>query len=243
MHTETELPSSDKPTTKPVIVAQDLCHDITSSGLNVRLLDNLNIQVNRGESVAIVGSSGCGKTTLLGLLAGLDRTQAKRIELLGQDMQAMDEDQRAALRAGRIGFVYQSFQLLPELTALENVMLPLELSDDISNNTEAKNRAMQALKSVGLSERTSHRPKQLSGGEQQRVALARAFAPQPTVLFADEPTGNLDDQTGEQIADLLFAMNKNHQTTMLLVTHDTELAQRCDRQLRLVQGQLTELSG
>lgn len=205
--------------------------------MNLRLLAGLNLSVAAAESVAILGASGSGKTTLLGLLAGLDRVTGGQIHLLGNEISNMDEDQRAALRSGRVGFVFQSFQLLPELTALENVQLPLE----IQGHANPGNTARSALQSVGLGERLSHLPRQLSGGEQQRVAIARAYAPQPQVLFADEPTGNLDDATGAEIVDLLFRLNTEHQTTMLLVTHDAALARRCHRRLRLSAGKLEPL--
>ena len=221
----------------PVILAQDLGHDISTGGHRLHLIRKLNLEIGAGETVAILGNSGCGKTTLLGLLAGLDRAASGRITLLGKDLQTMSEDQRAALRAGQVGFVYQSFQLLPELTALENVMLPLELTGE----PDAREKARSALAAVGLEARQQHRPRQLSGGEQQRVAIARAFAPRPRILFADEPTGNLDDETGTRIADLLFSLNAEYQTTMLLVTHDAELARRCDRRLRLQRGELIDL--
>ena len=187
-----------------------------------------------GEAVAIVGASGSGKSTLLGLLAGLDLPSDGKVVLAGQDLATLDEDERAALRGRLLGFVFQSFQLLPALTALENVMLPLELAGSI----DAKIIAQEMLNRVGLAERIAHYPKHLSGGEQQRVALARAFAVSPQLLLADEPTGNLDAATGSQIIELMFAMNAERGTTLLLVTHDETLARRCNRVLRLVGGRL-----
>ena len=184
--------------------------------------------------MAIVGASGSGKSTLLGLLAGLDLPSAGKVILAGQDLASLDEDSRAALRGRLLGFVFQSFQLLPSLTALENVMLPLELAA----REDAKRTAEEMLARVGLAERLAHYPKHLSGGEQQRVALARAFAVSPQLLLADEPTGNLDAATGSQIIELMFAMNAERGTTLILVTHDELLARRCNRVLRLVGGRL-----
>ncbi len=198
------------------------------------ILDGLSLRVGAGESVAIVGASGSGKTTLLSLLAGLDLPSAGEIRLAGESLTRLDEDGRARLRAGRVGFVFQSFQLLAGLTALENVMLPAELA----GRADARALALATLAQVGLDHRSGHYPYQLSGGEQQRVALARAFAAEPEVLFADEPTGNLDAATGARVADLLFALNREHGTTLVLVTHDAELARRCGRQLQLADGRL-----
>lgn len=187
-----------------------------------------------GEAVAIVGASGSGKSTLLGLLAGLDRCSSGDIELFGQSLAMLDEDQRASLRQGEIGFVFQSFQLLSGMTALENVALPLELNGE----RNAREQAQQALQATGLGERLHHYPAQLSGGEQQRVAVARAFAIRPQLLFADEPTANLDAVTAEQLIDLLFELRQQHGAALVLVTHDPRLAQRCDRQLHLQGGSL-----
>ncbi|MFN4115891.1 MAG: ABC transporter ATP-binding protein [Inhella sp.] len=187
-------------------------------------------------SVAIVGASGSGKSTLLGLLAGLDTPSTGSVLIEGQDLFARSEDERAVLRGARIGFVFQSFQLLPNLTALENVMLPLELRND----AEAKAKATRMLQRVGLSERLGHRPRLLSGGEQQRVALARAFVVQPALLLADEPTGSLDHATGEQVMALMDELNRENGTTLVLVTHDEKLAARCDRRLRIEAGRLSE---
>ena len=191
--------------------------------------------MQEGEAVAILGASGSGKTTLLGLMAGLDTPTHGRVVLDGVDLFALDEDGRAALRGRMVGFVFQSFQLLPALTALENVMLPLELA----GSRGAREAATSLLGRVGLGARLSHRPKQLSGGEQQRVAIARAFAGNPRLLLADEPTGNLDAATGQEIIDLMFALNREIRTTLLLVTHDEALATRCRRRLRIAAGRLT----
>lgn len=219
---------------KPAIQALNIGKQVSSGETSLTILDNLDVEVAAGESLAIVGSSGSGKSTLLGLLAGLDEVSSGEIRLLGQSLAGMDEDDRAALRAGRVGFVFQSFQLLSGLTAVENVMLSLELS----GQPDARRRASQALESVGLAHRLTHRPRQLSGGEQQRVALARAFAIRPQLLFADEPTGNLDDKTSDSISDLLFQMNRETGTTLVMVTHDRELAGHCDRCLTLSSGRL-----
>ena len=198
------------------------------------ILHQIEFNVAAGEAVAIVGSSGSGKSTLLGLLAGLDQPSFGTVRLAGQDLAALDEDTRAALRGRLLGFVFQSFQLLPAMTALENVMLPLELA----GRADASVIAREMLARVGLAERLAHYPKHLSGGEQQRVALARAFAMKPQLLLADEPTGNLDAATGAAIIDLMFAMNAEQGTTLILVTHDEALAGRCDRVLRLAGGRL-----
>jgi putative ABC transport system ATP-binding protein len=205
----------------------------TSAG-ELRILEGIDLEIKPGESVAIVGASGSGKSTLLGLLAGLDLPSEGQVWLDGVELGGLGEDQRAALRAQRVGFVFQSFQLLDSLSALENVMLPLELA----GQRDAAARAADYLGQVGLGARLKHYPRQLSGGEQQRVALARAFASQPRVLFADEPTGNLDTVTGGQIIDLLFDLNQREQTTLVLVTHDERLAERCARRLTLAAGRL-----
>ena len=221
-----------------VIEARSLGRQVELSGnaQPLTILEGVSFAVGAGESVAIVGASGSGKSTLLGLLAGLDGPSSGEVLIDGRSLFALDEDGRAALRGERIGFVFQSFQLLPALTALENVMLPLELAGASS----AEQQARQWLGRVGLAGRTGHYPRQLSGGEQQRVALARAFAPHPSLLLADEPTGNLDAATGASIIDLLFALNREHGTTLLLVTHDEALAARCGRQLRMHAGRLGE---
>jgi putative ABC transport system ATP-binding protein len=199
------------------------------------IVKHATFDVGQGEAVAILGASGSGKSTLLGLLAGLDVPTAGRVVIGGTDLFALSEDGRAELRSRMVGFVFQSFQLLPALTALENVMLPLELS----GRGDAAARARDVLGRVGLAERLGHYPRQLSGGEQQRVAVARAFVTEPKVLFADEPTGNLDSVTGEHIIELLFEMNREHGTTLILVTHDPELAKRCDRRLHIAAGEIT----
>lgn len=198
------------------------------------ILDNLHFSIARGERVAVIGASGSGKSTLLGLLAGLDTPTQGRVWLSGVDLGGLDEDGRALLRAQRVGFVFQSFQLLSGLTALENVMLPLELAAQ----PDARRQALELLERVGLQARARHYPPQLSGGEQQRVAIARAFAGNPDLLFADEPTGNLDQHTGHRIIELLFALNREQGTTLILVTHDPELAAYCDRTLELDGGRL-----
>jgi putative ABC transport system ATP-binding protein len=195
---------------------------------------DVSFDIASGESVAIVGASGAGKSTLLALLAGLDLPTSGRVLLEGQDLAKLDEDGRARLRAQRVGFVFQSFHLIPALTALENVMLPLELS----GNVDARRAAVDSLGRVGLSSRTGHYPRQLSGGEQQRVAIARAFVTQPAVLFADEPTGNLDTVTGSRVGELLFELNSNSHTTLVLVTHDLGLAARCGRTIRMEAGRV-----
>jgi len=202
----------------------------------LHILRDVSFAVRAGESVAIVGASGSGKSTLLGLLAGLDVPASGTVRIQGSDLFALDEDARAALRGEAVGFVFQSFQLLPALTALENVMLPLELAG--ADNAAAQ--ATQWLERVGLGPRLRHYPKHLSGGEQQRVALARAFAARPRLLLADEPTGNLDAETGRAIVELMFSLNREAGTTLLLVTHDETLASRCDRVLRMSAGQLSE---
>jgi len=198
------------------------------------ILSGVNLSVAAGESFAIVGASGSGKTTLLGLLAGLDVATGGSVRLDGQVLEAIDEEARAAIRRRLVGFVFQSFHLLPALTAEENVMLPLELEGD----AQARTKARAALEAVGLAARRRHYPAQLSGGEQQRVAIARALVHGPRLLFADEPTGNLDQRTGHHIADLLFALNRDHRTTLVLVTHDAQLAARCQRRIELHEGRV-----
>jgi len=200
------------------------------------ILHDISFAIEAGESVAIVGSSGSGKSTLLGLLAGLDDASAGDVFLMGQALSALDEDGRAKLRGQSVGFVFQSFQLLPHLNALENVMLPLELAG--VDYSEAKNTAQIALEQVGLGARISHFPKTLSGGEQQRVALARAFVKRPAILFADEPTGSLDEVSGQAVIELLFELNRVNSSTLVLVTHDPALAARCERQFHLQGGRL-----
>lgn len=214
--------------------AENLCKTVTSPDGELELLRDINLNISVGESVAVVGVSGSGKSTLLGLLAGLDTPTSGSVHIDGTDLFALDEDGRARLRAEKVGFVFQAFQLLPNLTALENAMLPLELA----GRRDAVEVATQVLQRVGLERRLKHYPKQLSGGEQQRVAIARAFASQPKVLFADEPTGNLDRQTGERIIELMFQLNAEQGTTLVLVTHDNHLADRCQRRLELDAGRL-----
>ena len=225
------------PTLAPII-AQGLGKTVQGPGGTLTILERLDLSVGAGEAVAVLGASGSGKSTLLGLLAGLDDATDGEVSLLGKNLTGLDEDARAALRAGKVGFVFQSFQLLPTLTALENVLLPLELTDGGATRPTAE----QALERVGLSARADHYPRQLSGGEQQRVAIARAFAPSPRVLFADEPTGNLDQATGAYIIDLLLALKDSADAALVLVTHDAHLAERCDRRLLLDQGRLEPLS-
>ena len=217
-----------------VIEVAGLGKDVPSGDGRLTILHEISFAVTAGEAVAIVGASGSGKSTLLGLMAGLDLPSSGAVRLGGQDLAGLDEDARAALRGRLLGFVFQSFQLLPALTALENTMLPLELA----GRAEARPAAQAMLQRVGLGERLGHYPKHLSGGEQQRVALARAFAMQPQLLLADEPTGNLDAATGAQVIDLMFDMNAEAGTTLILVTHDEALARRCGRTLRLAGGRL-----
>ena len=214
--------------------AENLSKIVTSPEGMLTILDQVSLQVSHGERIAIIGASGAGKSTLLGLLAGLDLPTSGSVWLGGQELTALDEDGRASLRADKVGFVFQSFHLIPSLTALENVMLPLELAD----HDNARQAAMQALENVGLGERAGHYPRQLSGGEKQRVAIARAYVIQPTVLFADEPTGNLDHQTGETVIDILFRMNREYGTTLVLVSHDLGLADRCDRIIQMEAGHI-----
>jgi len=202
------------------------------AGGELEILKGINLEIKSGEVVAIIGASGSGKSTLLGLLAGLDEASAGRVMIGDTELGALDEDGRALFRGREIGFVFQSFQLLPALTALENVMLPLEMQ----GHADARAQADHFLERVGLAERTDHYPRQMSGGEQQRVAIARAFASKPRILFADEPTGNLDTATGQRIIDLLFELNREEGTTLVLVTHDLKLAERCDRRLELEAG-------
>ncbi|MBV6415878.1 MAG: Lipoprotein-releasing system ATP-binding protein LolD [Steroidobacteraceae bacterium] len=218
-----------------VLEAENITKEVTSPEGPLTIVRDVSLAIAAGESVAIVGPSGAGKSTLLALLAGLDLPTAGRVRLGGTDLTSLDEDGRARLRAERVGFVFQAFHLIPALTALENVMLPLELAD----RRDAHAQARQALERVGLGARTGHYPRQLSGGEQQRVAMARAFVTRPAVLFADEPTGNLDAATGARVCDLLFEMNRDLQTTVVLVTHDHALAGRCTRALHMDAGRLT----
>lgn len=219
---------------RPIVQATALTKQVSTGEEQLVILQDINLEVNTGEAVAIVGASGSGKSTLLGLLAGLDMPSNGRVHLDGEDIFSLDEDGRAALRGRLLGFVFQSFQLLPALTALENVMLPLELSG--VNNTRAP--ALELLERVGLGMRLKHYPKQLSGGEQQRVAIARAFVTHPQLLLADEPTGNLDSTTGAQIIELMFELNHERGTTLILVTHDEAISSRCARRVRLAGGRV-----
>lgn len=218
-----------------LVEAIGLTKSVQGPGGQLDILKGVDLSVAPAEAVAILGASGSGKSTLLGLLAGLDLPSGGEVRLLSESLGALEEDARARLRAGQVGFVFQSFQLLPALTALENVMLSLELG---GHPGDARKLALEALQRVGLQDRVAHYPSQLSGGEQQRVAIARAFAPNPKVLFADEPTGNLDQVTGEQIIRLLFGLKDELGTALVLVTHDVELAGRCDRRLFLRDGVL-----
>jgi len=220
--------------TEPLLRTSRLTKIVTSGDAPLTILDDVGFSVDAGDTVAVVGASGSGKTTLLGLLAGLDRPTSGDVWIDGNALSGLDEDARAALRQRLLGFVFQSFQLLPALTALENVMLPLELA----GAADAATTAREWLARVGLAKRTTHYPKQLSGGEQQRVAIARAFAGDPKLLMADEPTGNLDNATGIEVVDLMFRLNREHGTTLLLVTHDNALASRCARKVSLASGRL-----
>ncbi len=220
-----------------ILWAQSLTKQVNTGETQLTILQDINLQINAGEAVAVIGASGSGKSTLLGLMAGLDLPTSGKVHWDQVDIFSLDEDSRAALRGKMLGFVFQSFQLLPALTALENVMLPLEL---IGQSVNAESIAQKLLNRVGLAKRYNHYPKQLSGGEQQRVAIARAFATEPKLLLADEPTGNLDSTTGSQIIELMFELNGEHNTTLVLVTHDEALSKRCDRQIRLADGKLVE---
>jgi len=226
-------------TSDAVIIVKNLVKQVPAvNNLNneqIDILTGVNLEIKHAESLAIIGTSGSGKSTLLGLLAGLDQATSGEILIDQQNICLMTEDERANIRSEKVGFIFQSFQLLPSLTALENAMLPLELQSNKSALMEAK----QLLQRVGLADRQHHYPKQLSGGEQQRVAIARAFVTQPTLLFADEPTGNLDKLTGQNVIDLLFEMNRERKTTLIIVTHDEVLAKHCDRCLSLQNGTLT----
>ncbi len=219
-----------------IVSANNLSKRVSTAEGTLDILSGVNLEIKGGERVAIIGVSGSGKSTLLGLLAGLDTPTQGEITLAGERLDRLDEDGRARVRAGRVGFVFQSFQLLPGLTALENVMLPLELAALPDPPREAR----ELLARVGLGERLSHYPRQLSGGEQQRVAIARAFAMQPAILFADEPTGNLDSATGARVIDLLFDLNRERKTTLVLVTHDENIAARCERHLYLDAGRIVD---
>ncbi len=225
--------------TREILSCRHVGFSVEAPGGRLDILEDITLSLNAGETLAIVGASGSGKTTLLGLLAGLELPTTGDIRLTDADLKQLDEDQRARLRRRQVGFVFQSFHLLPSLTALENVMLALE----IAGFDGVRDRATQALTQVGLDHRLAHYPRQMSGGEQQRVAIARAFAGNPAILFADEPTGNLDRRTGQAIADLLFDLNRDHNTALVLVTHDMELARRCAHIEEIVDGQLVEKAG
>ena len=234
MSSQTENNAESAQKDDAVLSGQQIAKRVEGPEGALTILHALDIAVSAGETVAIVGPSGSGKSTVLGILAGLDTPSDGRVELLNEPLSELDEDDRARLRAGSVGFVFQSFQLLPGLTALENVMLPLELTGE----KEASVKASAMLEKVGLASRSGHQPLQLSGGEQQRVALARAFVTEPKVLFADEPTGNLDSETGDKVVELMFSLRKQLGTAVVLVTHDDTLAQRCDRILRMSNGKL-----
>ncbi|MFQ1931469.1 ABC transporter ATP-binding protein [Aeromonas veronii] len=218
----------------PIIVVKGLGKSVRLGQESLTILEGIDLQVNSGETVALVGASGSGKSTLLGLLAGLDLPSQGEIEILGKSLGELDEEGRARLRAEQIGFVFQSFLLLPTMTALENVMLPAELRGE----RDCEPRSRELLAAVGLGERLHHLPPRLSGGEQQRVAIARAFMTRPSLLLADEPTGNLDSKTGEKVIELLFELNRKHGTTLVVVTHDHQLAERCQRQVVMTAGRL-----
>ncbi|WP_373495337.1 ABC transporter ATP-binding protein [Aquiflexum sp.] len=221
-----------------ILSVKEVSKTYQSGNRKLTVLDNVNLNIQSGDSIAIVGPSGSGKTTLLGLCAGLDSATTGSVVLNGSAFEKLSEDERAAVRSKNVGFIFQNFQLLPTLTALENVMVPLELK----KRKDAKEKALSLLQKVGLGDRVTHYPTQLSGGEQQRVSIARAFANEPLILFADEPTGNLDTETGGMIEDLIFNMNKEEGTTLVLVTHDTELARRTNRIIHIKGGKIQEES-
>ena len=227
-----EVPVIENSANEVMVKAVDLCKVVSTSEGQLTILKGINLEIKKSESVAIVEASGSGKTTVLSLLAGLDNPTQGEIFLGGDEITAMDEEQRAHTRGDKVGFVFQTFQLLSSLTALENVMLPAELKKD----SEAEQKALRLLQRVGLDHRSHHYPRQLSGGEQQRVAIARAFASSASILFADEPTGNLDSKTGAKIIDLIFELNAEFGTTLVLVTHDSRLADRCDRAIHIASG-------
>ncbi len=212
-----------------ILKVKGLSKEVATTDDRFQILSDFNLQLQAAESISIVGASGSGKSTLLGLLAGLDLPTSGTVQLLGRNLSELDEDDRARLRAGQVGFIFQSFHLLSTLNALDNVLMPMELL----SLTDARDKARQALTEVGLEKRLHHYPSQLSGGEQQRVAIARAFVIQPQILFADEPTGNLDHKTGAKISDLLFNLQEQHRTAIVLATHDMQLSERCDRVIRL----------
>jgi len=220
-----------------MLKAESVSKKVQTAAQELTILKDVSFEVKSGQSLAIVGPSGAGKSTLLGLLAGLDSPSAGKIWLADNEITSMDEEDRAAVRADLVGFIFQTFQLLSSLTALENVSLPMELAGE----KDAHTKALEFLEKVELSQRTSHYPKQLSGGEQQRVAIARAFACQPKILFADEPTGNLDQKTGKTVSDLLFDLNQQSDTTLILVTHEQRLAERCETTITIDDGRLVDL--
>ena len=220
-----------------IVTCRQVNKVVKSTEGSISILANIDLEINVGETIAVIGQSGSGKTTLLSLLAGLDVSTSGSIQLFQQAIESLDEDARAELRNQHIGFVFQAFHLLPGFTALENVMLPLEINDKVDAGTIAK----QLLVRVGMEHRLGHYPTTLSGGEQQRVAIARAFATNPPLLLADEPTGNLDTETGQKMIDLLFELNQEHGTTLILVTHDESLTKRCDRCFRLTQGKIEQI--
>ncbi|MDB6367237.1 putative ABC transporter ATP-binding protein YbbA [Photorhabdus bodei] len=221
-----------------ILEVQHLSKHVGQGEHKITILQGVGLVVESAQTIALVGESGSGKSTLLGIIAGLDDGSDGEVRLLGHNLSQMNEEQRAQLRAKSVGFVFQSFMLIPTLNALENVQLPALLRGESENSS--RKQAAELLEQLGLGKRLKHMPAQLSGGEQQRVALARAFSSQPKILFADEPTGNLDRQTGDRIADLLFSLNRDYATTLILVTHDSQLAARCQRCLRLVDGKLRE---
>ncbi|OCA56321.1 putative ABC transporter ATP-binding protein YbbA [Photorhabdus namnaonensis] len=224
--------------TGSILEVQHLSKHVGQGENKITILQGVELVVESAQTIALVGESGSGKSTLLGIIAGLDDGSGGEVRLLGNNLSQMNEEQRAQLRAENVGFVFQSFMLIPTLNALENVQLPALLRGESEHNS--RKQAVELLEQLGLGKRLKHMPAQLSGGEQQRVALARAFSSQPKILFADEPTGNLDRQTGDRIADLLFSLNRDYATTLILVTHDSQLAARCQRCLRLVNGKLRE---
>lgn len=228
------LSETAQPRQEPVIELQNVHYRIPYENESLDIIRACRLTVQPHETLAIVGRSGSGKSTLLALMAGLDLPTEGHVKLLGHSLESMTEDQRAQVRAQQVGFIFQSFQLMPSLNALENVLMPLELFQV----ADAREKALQALDKVGLSDRATHRPAELSGGEQQRVAIARAFVTEPAILFADEPTGNLDEETAHQVQTLLFELNRTQKTTLVLVTHDPKFAEQCDRVFTLSQGQL-----
>jgi putative ABC transport system ATP-binding protein len=236
MQASTETINPSLSSTAPVLIAKDLTKQVTSPEGPLVILSDVNLEIPAGQSVSIIGASGAGKSTLLALLAGLDEPSTGKVWLNGEELTALDEDGRAAVRARHVGFVFQSFHLVAALTALENVMLPMELA----GAPNARQAALAVLDQVGLKARAGHYPRQLSGGEQQRVAIARAFVTRPAVLFADEPTGNLDAVTGEKIIQLLFELNRSANATLVLVTHDNAIANRCERVVRLDAGRVVQ---